>query len=144
MHRGLADAEPLGRAAHRRLVLYDVERQLAGALLDVPFHTATLPRICSLGGCICAGRGGYEKAAAGGIGPRRSFFTRIWFRNGDQILHIKSEQDNVAVQPHSTAFRGGPRFQLSQGGVNPPWPKVLAGAKTLVRAERVPPSAGST
>ena len=65
-------------------------------------------------------------------------------KDGDQGLHVEPEQDNVAVQPHGTAFRGGPRFQLSQGGVNPPWPKVLAGAKTLVRAERVPPSAGST
>ena len=43
MYRGFADAELPGRAAHRRLVLYDVKRQLAGAFLDVPFQTATLP-----------------------------------------------------------------------------------------------------
>ena len=49
MYGGFADAEPLGRAAQRRLVLYDVERQLAGALLDVPFHTATLPASLSRG-----------------------------------------------------------------------------------------------
>ena len=44
-----ADAEPLGRAAHRRFVLYDVKRRLAGALLDVPFQTATLPAMILTG-----------------------------------------------------------------------------------------------
>ena len=42
MHRGFADAELLGRAAHRRFVLYDVKRQPAGAFLYVPFQAATL------------------------------------------------------------------------------------------------------
>ena len=73
MHRGLADAEPLGRAPHRGLVLYDVKRQPAGPLLNVPFHTATLPQNCSLGGSICAGQGGYENAAAGSSGPAAAY-----------------------------------------------------------------------
>jgi hypothetical protein len=43
MYGGFADAEFLGSAAHRGPVLYNVKRQLAGALLDIPLQTATLP-----------------------------------------------------------------------------------------------------
>lgn len=43
MDGGLGDAELLGSAPDGGLVLYDVKRQLAGALLDVPFHTCTTP-----------------------------------------------------------------------------------------------------
>ena len=43
MYGGFADAELPGSAAHRGPVLYDVKRQLTGALLDVPLQTATLP-----------------------------------------------------------------------------------------------------
>ena len=45
MDGGLAHTKPLCRRAHRRLVLYDVKRQPAGALLYIPFQTATLPEI---------------------------------------------------------------------------------------------------
>ena len=45
MDGGFAHAKPLCRRAHRRLVLYDVKRQPAGALLNIPFQTATLPAI---------------------------------------------------------------------------------------------------
>ncbi|SCJ26531.1 Uncharacterised protein [uncultured Flavonifractor sp.] len=43
MYRRFADAELPGGAAHRGSVLYNVKRQLTGALLDVPLQTATLP-----------------------------------------------------------------------------------------------------
>ena len=45
MYGGLADAELVGRRAHRRLVLDYVKGQLAGPLLDVPFHADNTPRI---------------------------------------------------------------------------------------------------
>ena len=43
MHRGFADAEGAGGAAHGGTVFGDVQRQLQGSLVDVPFHTASLP-----------------------------------------------------------------------------------------------------
>ena len=43
VYRRFADAELPGGAAHRGSVLYNVKRQLTGALLDVPLQTATLP-----------------------------------------------------------------------------------------------------
>ena len=114
MHRGLADAEPLGRAAHRRLVLYDVERQLAGALLDVPFHTATLPRICSLGGCICAGRGGYEKLRRGLI-PSAAAFLR-GYGSGTAIGAYTLNRNRTMSPSSPTQLRsaGAPDFNSAR------------------------------
>lgn len=66
MHRGLADAEGAGGAAHGGTVFGDVQRQLQGALVDVPFHTASLPVMSSHAECICAGRAGYEKEGEAG------------------------------------------------------------------------------
>ena len=45
MYGGLGDAEPLGRLAHRRLVLYHVKRDLTGTLLDVLLQKTTLPAL---------------------------------------------------------------------------------------------------
>ena len=49
MYGGFADAELLGGGTHRGTVLYDVKRQPAGAFLDVPFQTATLPALILTG-----------------------------------------------------------------------------------------------
>lgn len=48
----------LWAALRRRFVLYDVKRQLAGALLDVPFKQQH-SRNDSHGACICVGAGRY-------------------------------------------------------------------------------------
>ena len=49
MYGGFADAELPGGGTHRGTVLYDVKRQPAGAFLDVPFQTATLPALILTG-----------------------------------------------------------------------------------------------
>lgn len=57
MYGGFADAELPGGGTHRGTVLYDVKRQPAGAFLDVPFQTATLPAMI-LTGHVYAGIAG--------------------------------------------------------------------------------------
>ena len=64
MDRGLADPELLCRRADRGPVLYDVKGQLAGPFLDIPFHTATTPRILHLLYMYMRGRGFYEAGNA--------------------------------------------------------------------------------
>ena len=54
MYGGFADAELAGGGAHRGSILYDVKRQPAGALLDVPFQTATLPAMILTGDVYAA------------------------------------------------------------------------------------------
>ena len=66
--------EPLGRAAHRRFVLYDVKRQLAGALLDVPFQTATLPAMILTGHVYASERGDMLRAVTSAC------FRKVWRR----------------------------------------------------------------
>ena len=57
VYGGFADAELPGGGTHRGTVLYDVKRQPAGAFLDVPFQTATLPAMI-LTGHVYAGAAG--------------------------------------------------------------------------------------
>ena len=52
MYGGLADAKLPGSAPDGRLVLYDVKRQLTGALLNIPLLTIHSPHC---GGSVYAG-----------------------------------------------------------------------------------------
>lgn len=63
MYGGFADAELLGGGADGGPVLYHVQGQLFGPLLQIVSHNATLPCRCALS--IWWNAGGYDK----GNGP---------------------------------------------------------------------------
>lgn len=73
MYGRFADAELPGGGTHRGTVLYDVKRQPAGAFLDVPFQTATLPALILTGDVYASGGPDMWREALGQRGFGKNF-----------------------------------------------------------------------